>query len=304
VAKSCVVSTCTASGALSTAVTYAGENAKDGVSGVSQVCGPGVLGACPASTGAMIDCPAAPVAGTNYVDVHTATATSGGGTVVAPVFAKELLGNETYTGTQVLACSQAAWGGPSSANTVAFAISACDWDAATSQGTVYAARPPAVPPASYDRVLKVHTSAGSGCATEPAGSDAPGNFGWTNDTNSNCSLVVSGSTFGGNPGASVSNACKTALASDFANKTVIYIAVYTKITGTGASSVYTLKGFAAFVVTGYFLTGASATDWLKPTNQCSGSNKCINGYFTQGIIPYTGSLSSTYLGAAVIRITG
>jgi hypothetical protein len=85
---------------------------------------------------------------------------------------------------------------------------------------------------------------------------------------------------------------------------VIYIAVYTKITGTGASSVYTLKGFAAFVVTGYFLTGASATDWLKPTNQCSGSNKCINGYFTQGIIPYTGSLSSTYLGAAVIRITG
>ncbi len=44
--------------------------------------------------------------------------------------------------------------------------------------------------------------------------------------------------------------------------------------------------------------------WLEPSNQCSGSNKCINGYFTQEIIPYTGSMSSTYLGAAVIRITG
>jgi len=30
----------------------------------------------------------------------------------------------------------------------------------------------------------------------------------------------------------------------------------------------------------------------------------INGYFTQGIIPDTGSMGGTYLGAAVIRITG
>jgi hypothetical protein len=35
----------------------------------------------------MTDCPVPPAPGTNYVDVHTATATSGGGTLVAPVFA-------------------------------------------------------------------------------------------------------------------------------------------------------------------------------------------------------------------------
>jgi hypothetical protein len=75
-----------------------------------------------------------------------------------------------------------------------------------------------------------------------------GNFGWTNDAGS-CTIAISGSTFGGD-------------------------------------------------------LGASATDWLMPSNQRSGSNKCINGYFTQDIIPYTGSMSSTYLGAAVIRITG
>ena len=306
VAKSCVVSTCTASSALTTAVAYAGANAQGGVAGVPQVCGSGSLGTCPTSSGAMTDCPAAPAAGTNYVDVHTATATAGGGTVVTPVFAKALLGNQNYTGTQVLACSQAEWGGPTSANTIAFAISACDWDAATAQGATYAPPPPAIPPASVDRVLMVHTStsSGSGCSTEPAGSDAPGNFGWTDDPTSTCTISVSGGTFTGNPGASASNACKAALASAWSSRSVVYIGVYTTITGTGANSVYTLKGFAAFVVTGYHLPGASASDWLNPANDCSGSNKCINGYFTQGLIPSTGSLGGTYLGAAIIKITG
>lgn len=304
VAKSCVVSTCTASGALSTAQTYANDNSPTGVAGVTQVCGSGSLGACTTGTGAMTDCPAAPASGTNYVDVHTATKTSGGGTVIAPVFAKALLGNASYTGTQVLACAQAEWGGPTAANTIAFAISACEWDAATSLGTVFASPPPAVPPASYDQVLQLHSSSsGTGCFTEPSGADGPGNFGWISAA-SNCTAAISGTTVGGSPGVSASSACQAALAAAWASKSVVYLSVYTTITGTGATAVYTLKGFAAFVVTGYSLPGASASDWLNPANNCSGSSKCINGYFTQGIIPSTSSLSGGYLGAAVIRVTG
>src|SRR5206468_11743682 len=68
VAKSCATSTCTASGAMSTAVTYADDNAKDGVAGVPQVCGSSPLATCPASTGAMTDCPVAPSTGLGYVD--------------------------------------------------------------------------------------------------------------------------------------------------------------------------------------------------------------------------------------------
>jgi Flp pilus assembly protein TadG len=305
VAKSCILGTCTNGSATSTALTYADNNAQDNTAAVPLVCGSGALGACSTSSGAMTDCPAPPASGTNYVDVHTATATSGGGTAVAPVFAKALLGNGNYTGTQVLACSQAQWGGPTAANTIAFAISACDWDAATNLGTVFAQPPPAVPPASYDRVLKVHGSgSATGCATEPSGADGPGNFGWTDDPTSTCTISVSGGSFGGNPGASASNACKAALATAYASMSVLYIAIYTKITGTGTDSVYTLKGFAAFVVTGYRLPGASAPDWLNPANDCSGSNTCINGYFTTGIMPGGSSPGSAYLGAAVIRITG
>ncbi len=147
VAKSCDTGTCTSS----LAAQYANENASaltGGTAAVSQVCGSGILGACPASTGTMTDCPAAPVGSLGYVDVSTSTRTSGGSTVIAPVFAKELLGNGSYTGTTVKACAQAAWGGPTSANTVAFAISGCSWDSWTGTGTNFAAAPPAVPPAS------------------------------------------------------------------------------------------------------------------------------------------------------------
>lgn len=303
VAKSCVDGTCTSSGALSTAVTYAGDNSKSGVAGVSQVCGSGALGACPASTGAMIDCPSVPPAGTNYVDVHTSTKTSGGGTVIAPVFAKELLGNGSYTGTTVRACAQAEWGGPTAANVISFTISACEWAQATSTGTVYAPPPPAVPSSSLDQVINLASGGGGGCAFAPTG-DGPGDFGWAADPNGNCTLAVSSGTFDGKPGASVTPGCKTALAADQAGKTLIYLAVYTSVTGTGASAVYTLKGFAAFVVTGYLLPSFSASDWLNPANNNNCSNTCIDGYFTQGIIPYDSSLGGTYLGAATIRLTG
>ena len=307
VAKSCATGTCTPS----LAAQYANENASKltgGTAAVSLVCGSGTLGACPASTGLITDCPAAPPAGTNYVDVHTSTKTSGGATVIAPVFAKELVGSGNYQGTTVLACSQAEWGGPIASQVTSFTISACEWDQATSLGTVYAQPPPyppnSLPSPSLDQVLYEHAGSGGGCVTEPSGADAPGNFGWANDPNGICSLVVNAGTFGGNPGADISQACKTALAADYTNKSLIYLPVYVSVSGTGAGSVYTLKGFAAFVLTGYHLPGFTASDWLNPSNNCSGSTKCLDGYFTQGLIPYTSSLGGTYLGAALIRLSG
>jgi Flp pilus assembly protein TadG len=306
VAKSCVASTCTASGALSTAVTYAGDNAKDGVSGVSQVCGSGVLGACPTSTGAITDCPAAPSSGLGYVDVHTATATSGGGTVIAPVFAKELLGNGNYTGTTVKACAQAAWGGPSSANTVAFAISACSWDSWTTKGTNFAPAPPTVPSSTYDHQLNLANLGNkTNCTGEPSGSDGAGAFGWALDQTGTCGIFTNSATFPADTGASAGSTCQTALIAAQTSRKAIFLPVYTTETGTGSNTVLALKGFAAFVVTGYSLPSFSASDWLKSSNNTC-SYKCIDGYFTKALIPASGGTSTTgtYLGAAVIGITG
>ena len=304
VAKSCVVGTCTNSSAVSTAVTYADANAKDGVAAVPLVCGSGTLGACPTSTGAMTDCPAPPAGGLGYVDVHTATATSGGGTVIAPVFAKELLGNGSYTGTQVQACSQAAWGGPTSANTVAFAISACSWDSWTSTGTSFAPAPPTVPAASYDHQLNLANLGNkTNCSGEPTGSDGAGAFGWAADQTGTCGIFTNTATFPGATGASAGSTCQTALSSAYTSRKAIFLPVYTTYTGTGSNVVFKLKGFAAFVVTGYSLPGFSASDWLKNSNN-SCSYKCIDGYFTKALLPGSSGEGGTYLGAAVVGLTG
>jgi Flp pilus assembly protein TadG len=219
VAKSCVTSTCSSS----IAAQYANENASaltGGKAGVSQVCGSGTLGTCPASSGAMTDCPSAPSSGyLGYVDVHTSTKLANGSTLLPPVFAETLLGNGSFQGTNVQACAQVAWGGPTSGNTLAFTISACSWNADTSSGTNYAPAPPAVPAASYDIQLNLSSLGNSaGCSGEPSGSDGAGAFGWTQDQTGSCGVDTTTTTIPAATGASAGSTCKTALANAYASR--------------------------------------------------------------------------------------
>ena len=299
VAKSCASGTCNAG----LAGGYANANASNltaGQAAVDLVCGTGSLGAGCVSP--LLACPANPAAGTNYVDVRTSTGTPSG--LLPPVFARTLVGNSGYSGTNVKACAQAEWGPPKTASTVAFTISACEWDKATNQGASFAAPPPNPPPApSFDQVLKLHTTTSGSCPSEPSGADGPGAFGWTDDTGT-CSVTISNNTFGADTGVSAGNACKQALSTAQASRALVYIPIYTSLTGTGTNATYTLKGFAAFVVTGYHLSGFTASDWLNPANNCKGSDKCINGYFTQGLIPSTGSIGGPNLGATIVVLSG
>ncbi|HEX9066285.1 MAG TPA: TadE/TadG family type IV pilus assembly protein [Streptosporangiaceae bacterium] len=304
VAKSCTTGSCNPGVAQS----YANKNSADGTSAVSLICGSGSLGGCPPATRKLYDCPPAPPGGLPYVDVHTSTLTAGGSTLLPPSFARTLLGMRNYQGSTVQACAQAAWGPPAAASGLAVTISACEWDKATSNGTVFGPPPPyppnPLPSPSVDQVLKLHTTAGTGCPSEPAGADGPGLFGWTNDPTNTCTTPVINGMYGGNTGVSVSQACKKVIAADQANRTLVFLPIYVSVSGTGANGTYTLKGFAAFVITGYSLPGFSASDWLNPANNCKGSDKCINGYFTRGLIPSPGTIGGPNLGADVIALTG
>ena len=302
VAKSCASGSCNAG----LAGGYANANASNltaGQAAVDLVCGTGSLGAGCVSP--LLACPANPAAGTSYVDVRTSTGTPGG--LLPPVFARTLLGNSGYSGTNVKACAQAEWGPPKTASTVAFTISACEWDQATSQGASFAPPPPyppnPLPAPSFDRVLKLHTTTSGSCPSEPSGADGPGAFGWTDDTGT-CSVDITNNTFSANTGVSAGNSCKQALSTAQASRALVYIPIYISLTGTGTNATYTLKGFAAFVVTGYHLPGSTQPDWLNPANNCKGSDKCINGYFTQGLIPSTGSVGGPNLGASIIVLSG
>jgi Flp pilus assembly protein TadG len=324
VARNCALSTstCTLSNATNTAVSYADANASQLTghsAGVYRICvsvpsspgNPGfTFGTCPPlSTTAMTNCPSNP-AGKNYVDVKTYTQV--GSSHVLPTFF-------VPGGRTVYACAQAEWGGPSTANTVGFTISACSWYAYTNDGGSFAQPPPYPPdtPPTYqqDHILFMHGKQGSntnGCPPyQPSGQDGPGNFSWVGSGNP-CTVFISGGTYNGNTGASASGDCQTKLQSAYNNKTVLYVPVYSSITGQGGNNVsYTLLGFAAFVVTGYDIGGSfRAADWLNPANNNCGNPKqsksdfCINGYFTQSLISSVGGVGGQNLGATAISLTG
>ncbi len=303
VAKSCAFGLCTASVASQLADANA-SSLTGGRAAVDLVCGSGGLGSCPPSTGTWTDCPPAPAVGTNFVEVHTSTLTGSGGTLLPPVFARTLLGNSSYQGTDVQACAQAEWGAPSAATTVAVTISACEWDQATQQGTFFPSAPPysqnPQPAPSVDQVLTLTPGNGTGCASEPAGADGAGSFGWAHDQSGNCTLPVSGLSFPGGTGVSIS--CELALQNAQQNQIPILVPVY--VSQTGGGNAYSLKGFADFVVTGYDLgPGYVEPDWLNPANSCTAAN-CLTGYFVQGVIPSTGSIAGPSLGASIIDLTG
>jgi hypothetical protein len=314
VAKSCALGACDPA----VATGYADGNASSltgGTAGVPMICGSGGMGLCPASTGATIDCPDPPPGSTNYVDVHTATQTAGGSTLLPPIFAETLLGNSGYQGAAVHACAQAEWGPPAAATTPAVTISACEWDQATQQGTSFPAAPPYPPnqpPAlSADQVLTPNSGNGTGCATEPGGADGPGSFGWVAHPRGNCTVSTSttGPSFSGRTQAFASNSCLVLLQSAQQNQKPILVPVYTSATGPTGRLSFALQGFADFVVTGYHLLGpdgsyADESDWVDPANDCQGANSCLNGYFVHGVVPFTGSFGATDLGVYSIDLTG
>lgn len=285
---------------------YANENSADEVSNVDLVCGVddgGVLPVCPASTGEITDCPDAPEEG-NYVDVHTSTLTSEGTTLLPPVFARTIAGNDEYAGKNVKACARASWGGAAGMETVAMTISFCEWQQATSNGSDFAPPPPDIPDKKYDQQLKLHTTNSGTCPSGPSGYDGPGAFGWVDDDDGDCKAFVSGDEYEADTGVSAGRSCKDLLIDAQANRTLLHIPVYKWIEGTGTNTTYTLEGFAAFVVTGFHLPGLHADDWLNPDLNCGGSDKCVNGYFTESLKPAPGEAGGPDLGVRVIQLTG
>jgi hypothetical protein len=275
---------------------------------VSRVCGsPQGLPGCPQGNGFPGACPAANTP--NYVDVFTSTRTTGG-TLLPPVFAAAVLGNSSYNGTKVAACAQATWGPPTSGTAAAITISACTWDQATQQGAMFGPAPPyppsPLPSPSLDQVLTPTSGDGTGCASEPSGADGPGDMGWLNHLDGNCMVQV-------NPPAPaarnpLSTSCELLLQSAQQSRTPLLVPIYTSTAGSPPS--FTLKGFAYFVVTGFNLPPVdtnpsfSAPDWLNPSNSCTGTKYCVNGYFVQGTVGSSAGLNGAPLGVYVLQLTG
>lgn len=276
-------------------------------------------------------CPTTPSG--NYAQVTTSTRNTNGTTLLPPVLGRAVLGG-SYNGKTVHACAQAGWGPVGSATGFAATFSLCTWKAATSNGTVFAPAPPypSWPPSgvqpypknSFDptvpglpggeQVLQIHGSgniAGYDCGVNPSsGWQLPGGFGWLNDPNGNCTAAVNVSnTYQDNSGVSISSACKTALQNAIGNPpatapTVIYMPIYDGVSPDNKT--YHLAGFAAFVVTGAYVNGSAGLKVpsdISGKSYCSGNDRCIYGFFTQGLVP-GGTLGGTNFGASVVSLIG
>jgi hypothetical protein len=265
------------------AQTYADRNAKDGRSAVTVICGRGWnLPTCGAPAGNLTACiGAAPAAG-EYVEVRTATQI-GVSLVLPPVFARTFAGNQGVEGTRVAACARAtvvAGWIPTAMVAPALTVEGCFWTDHTDEG------------AHYDGVERYLPLKGadstSDCRGAPSnGQNGPGNFGWL-DHDGDCQSSLSltgGGYYDGDSGNNTDAACAALVDRYIDARVAMPLPLFDVYTGQGSNLRYHLRGFAAFMVTGYKFSGQSRASRLTRLNLCSGNKRCIYGYFLQARFP-------------------
>ncbi|MGN9812304.1 pilus assembly protein TadG-related protein [Micromonospora sp. BQ11] len=255
---------------------YANGNANDGQA-TAEVCGRGGgLDGCAEWTGELTDCVGGPPATGPYVEVRTGTRRDGDETLLPPVFAHAVLGG--YEGAEVRACARATWGGPGRADVVALALPFCDWQQRTRNGTAFPATPQAV------AVLPDTTgdcTGGGGLRWLDAGGDC------------RAVLAVAQETRVVAPVDDSDHGCGDVL-DDLLDRPVLVPVV------EGAGDPYTVRGFAAFVVTGFTLPGHTAGD----ASCGDGVDAYVCGHLTEQLLPGGGTIGGPDLGARVVALIG
>jgi Flp pilus assembly pilin Flp len=291
VAKDCTTKpTCGA--ATATADTYADQNAADGQHTIDEVCGNGAgLSGCSGP-------PTLPAGASGYVRVRTSTNDPEGGDQIEHRFAPVL--SDAFVGKTVHASAVAAWGAPAEAAVLPLAMSVCEFNGATANGTTFAPPTGGTPPYSGpQRVIKFHGDTGTPqCPAGPAGKNVPGGWGYL-ETSSGCSVNVDAGGFadsetGNDPPKSP---CTPSM---FLNK-VVLVPIWDDALGSGNNARYHIKGFAAFYISGFRLGGNGSIWTSNPPVGCSSSERCIGGWFVKFVAPGD-VFGGPNLGVVIVRM--
>ncbi|HEX5741886.1 MAG TPA: hypothetical protein VFY17_10095, partial [Pilimelia sp.] len=309
VAEVCALDSSACLDSPATAARYAARVAADGAADAATVCGHAAgLDPCPPDAPNQTAClGAAPPQPRPYAEVRTTTRMPDGSTVLPGTFARALSGG-AYAGDTIAACARATWGPPRRSRGLAITFSLCEWNLATADGA--ALWPPpgrGLPPDGAEVAIRLHDSQGDDrCPAGPSGWDRPGGFGWLADPDLTCEAEVEwGGTYQGNTGNSVSKPCKDVLPDLLTEPTVSTIPIYDTVAGSGANTRYHLAGFAAFVMTGYYLSGMAEPSWLTDRNLCAGQQRCLYGYFVRGLVSGADTeIGGPSLGLTVIDLVG
>jgi hypothetical protein len=314
IAQSCARGPCDILSAKSLAAELAGGNAVDGAADVPVVCGTALDVACLPSPESRASCDPVPTDPPPYVEVHTRTRNPDGSGVVAPFFARAIPGNEDYAGTTVGACARAAYGSPKSAFSILpVTVSQCvvddyvaahdggfaPWSLSESSPSTLGEWDPELGP--WDAEIELHQDTGP-CSTSSSGSNAPGNFGFL-ASNDECSATTTldawqpGSTGNANP---KTLGCTDSYLASLLGK-VAYIPVFDTVTSGGN---YHVVGYAAFLFTGWQLSGTSHDSIATGELPCKKPTTCVSGVFLRGLQPTPGPIgpAAPDYGATVVQL--
>ncbi|MDG4823923.1 hypothetical protein O7635_18865 [Asanoa sp. WMMD1127] len=292
VARTCATSAAACGGADSgdTAIAYAQENVPDGAA-TAVVCGRGEgLAECPPPAGAGACAQPAPETGA-YAEVHTSILRADGSTLLPPVFAQAVV--DGFDGAAVTACARVTWGSPAAARALALTVSTCDWQRMTDGG--------ALPSAEQAIPLFADTDPAA-CGRAGAGAGDPGGFRWVAGADATCRTATSaGAQLRVTDPTERPTACLPALESLVGEPgRPVAVPIFSAVSAAGD---YTVRGIAAFVVTGWQLPD-SAVPSPRITTCDDGVDFCVFGFFTRALVPGGGTVGGPDLGAQITALIG
>lgn len=259
-----------------------------------------------------------------YVETYAATETATGDTELFLPFSRVLAGGASGdAGTT--ACARAAWGRPSGYSAaVPLSFSSCEWQKQMDAGGYVDDGPvggvpgyggagqPAWPAAAKEVVILVHDPQDEAGDCAWNGKDTSGGFGWL-DQAGDCTVDVSDDDWAHiDTGNNIPNTCKNMISG--MRNTVVELPVFdcivaassqpsgpvpttptdvcdpTQQQSNGNNTWYHLAGWAKFYVSGYKLGGSdSGTSSMPGGKSCSGSQRCLIGWFLAGELSDTPS---------------
>jgi len=318
IAQSCAAGDCNSgAGYQALAVQYADDNANDDASNVEEICGSPATG--------LPTCAVAPDStppGDGWVMVRTRTGDDAGSGVVPGFLAQ--LAVPGYSGSTVHTAAIANWGAPSGLTSeLPLIFSACEWEHAVGatdldgSDATYASDPPFTEDTgskvwdtdadgqSLERIIYFHdTTAAGSCPAGPAGSDLSGGFGWLQPDDGTCvATSEADGWFDDKTGIAVPQDCSKDELAAMVGQT-LYLPIYDATNGlTGTNGEYQVVGYAAFYMTGYSFPGAGVDSLVTGHAPCTGSQRCISGFFTQGLVPTGGKVGSGHsFGADIVGL--
>jgi hypothetical protein len=277
------------------AKSFADANAEDGVHAVATICGSGGPGltACPPSLTTSL----CPVKGNRHIAVHLQTQALSGSNLVAPIFARALLGNG-YDGSTVNACSVAGWGVPGNFDIrLGIAIDERCWSARNGAPAIDEDNSREAIAATWEQSIALQFG-----QAQVDCSGVNGGFSLLDQELSGpfaCRpLIRTGAEVQVVSRVTITQQCRDYLRSSL-NRTVP-IAIYDPNftvedeKPNGAKLTLKIKGFAFFHVSGYRIPGNNLLEPPVHIQGCRGNDFCIYGWFTKaGVI----SANDIYFGS-------